>query len=234
MLLDFKNVSGIDSSSTLSFVKMRQLAEQNGFTLIFTQLSPEIERLLAKESFDTAPKEVFRTFIDLDHGLEWSENQILHEEGIVAAEYDGITFRDQMKEAFADSGEIDKLLTYFERMEVKQGDYLMHQNDPSDSLYLIEKGLVTAKLIIGSNDIVRLRTMCAGTIVGELGLILDEPRSASVVAEHDTTVYRLSAKSLKEMRAKDPQIAVAFHQFLTVLLAERLTNTGRTIKTLLE
>ena len=76
--------------------------------------------------------------------------------------------------------------------------------------------------------------MCAGTIVGELGLILGEPRSASVVANRASTVYRLTQKALSSMQEKDPDIAISFHNFLMHLLAERLVNTDKAIQTLLE
>ena len=191
MMLDFTHVTGIDSSSILSFVRMRQLAEQNGFTLIFTHLSHEIWRQLEKEEFDSAPPDVFRTFPDIDHGLEWCENQILASEHVDAAEFEAITLRDQLKRSFPESANLDKLLSYFERMEIAEGHVLMKQNEPSDDLYLIENGQVTARLEIDQHESLRLRTMCAGTIVGELGLILGEPRSASVVANRAS--YRLSA-----------------------------------------
>ena len=76
--------------------------------------------------------------------------------------------------------------------------------------------------------------MRAGAIVGEIGLILDEPRSATVIADKSSTVYRLSAQSLGRMQEERPVVAVAFHKFLGRLLAERLANTDRAIRLLLD
>ncbi len=234
MILDFSSVSGIDSSSTLSFVKMKQLAEQNNFTLVFTHLSRDINRQLEKEGFDKAPPEIFRTFTDLDYAVEWCENQILLSEHISASEYDQIDLHDQLKDSFPEGYDLDKLLSYFERLEVEENYCLMNQNDPADDLFLIEKGQVTAKLILENKKEIRLRTMCSGTIVGEVGLILNEPRSATVVADRPSTIYRLSADALKKMQSEAPETAVAFHNFITRLIAERLANANRAIQSIVE
>ncbi len=234
MILDFSNVSGIDSSSTLSFIKMKQLAEKNGFTLIFTHLSSEINRQLQKEGFDEGSSEIYRTFTDLDYAEEWCENQILDGEHISASEYDNIELHDQLRENFPEGFDLDKMLSYFERLEVEENYYLMRQNDPAKDLFLIEKGQVTAKLILDEGKEIRLRTMCPGTIVGEVGLILKEPRSATVVTDRPSTIYRLSAESLKKMNENDPGIAVSFHNFITRLIAERLANANKAIQSILE
>ena len=236
MILDFSNVSGIDSSSTLSFIKMKQLAEKNKFTMVFTHLSGEINRQLQREDFDKTPEDIYRTFSDLDYAVEWCENQILEDEHISASEYDNIELHDQLRENFPQGFDLDKLLGYFERLEVEENYCLMHQNDPAEDLFLIEKGQVTAKLILDEEKgkEIRLRTMCSGTIVGEVGLILKEPRSATVVTDRPSTIYRLSAESLNEMDENDPEIAVAFHNFITRLIAERLSNANKAIQSILE
>ena len=97
----------------------------------------------------------------------------------------------------------------------------------------IESGEVTAQLTRHDGREIRLRTICAGTIVGELGLILNEPRTASVIAECPSVVYRLSKDALERMQVEDSRMAISFHRFLTHLLAERLTKTDRAIQTVL-
>ncbi len=233
MLLDFKHVTGIDSSSTLSFLKMRQLAEKNDFTLIFTQPSAEIRRQLDKEDFDQVSPEVYQTFGDLDHGLEWCENQILASKEIPEEDLERISVRRQLGEEFPSDFDLEKLLGHFERMEVERGYALMRQGEPSDELYLIEEGQVTASVQSNKDESIRLRTLRAGTIVGEIGLILNEPRSATVTADRPSVLYRLSSRSLSEMQRDDPETAVQFHHFITRLLAERLSTTNNTIRTIL-
>ena len=234
MVLDFKSVTGIDSSSVLSFVKMLQLAEKNKFTLIFTHLSESISRLLNKEGFDLAKRNVYNSFGDLDYGLEWCENEMLARENMAASEYEKLTLKDQLSENFTTGINLDKLLSYFDRVEVEAGHALIRQGDEPDDLYLIERGQVTAKLELGSDKTHRLRTMCAGAIVGELGMILNQPRMATIVADRPTVAYRLNREALKAMEDNDPGVAVSFHQFITHLVAERLANNGSAMRLLLD
>jgi SulP family sulfate permease len=233
MVLDFKAVTGIDSSSVLSFVKMTQLAEKNKFTLIFTEPSADIVRLLKMEGFDDLDPVVFRRFDDLDHGLEWCENQLLGEQGMSNANFEQMSLREQLKDTYPHPIDLDRLLSYFERLEVKKEQVLIREGDQPDDLFLIESGQVTAKLELAGSADHRLRTMCAGAVIGELGMILNEPRTATVVADRDSVIYRLSTDALHQMEEKDADVAVWFHQFMTHLLADRLSNTSRAIRLLL-
>ena len=67
-----------------------------------------------------------------------------------------------------------------------------------------------------------------------MGLYLESARTASVVAARPSSVYRLSAQALKEMREKDPEVAALLHEWIARLLAERLADNNRTIEALLD
>jgi SulP family sulfate permease len=127
------------------------------------------------------------------------------------------------------------LMAYLEPMEVEAGAYLIRQGQVADAMYFIEKGQVTAQLENEEDggQPVRLRTMSAGTVVGEMGLYLGSRASASVVVDQSSVVYRLSAGNLKRMEETAPEIAAAFHRFVASLLSERLTNTNETLQALL-
>ena len=75
LLLDFRGVTGIDSSAVMSFEKLDRLAEQARFTAVLTSVSEQVRRPLAH--LITAASSAFRTFPDLDHGLGWCEEQLL-------------------------------------------------------------------------------------------------------------------------------------------------------------
>jgi SulP family sulfate permease len=125
-------------------------------------------------------------------------------------------------------------MKYLERREVKQGEYLMRQGDPPAEMYFVEAGLVTAQLEFPDGQVLRLRSIRGGATVGEIGLYLKSVRTASVVATRPSSVYRLSAQALKEMREKDSEVAALLHEWIARLLAERLADNNRTIEALLD
>jgi SulP family sulfate permease len=78
----------------------------------------------------------------------------------------------------------------------------------------------------------RLRTMGMGTIVGEIGFHTDIPRSATVIADQETVAYRLSRKSMHDMKQYDPELAFAFQELMLRLMTERLSATNRELAAL--
>lgn len=75
--------------------------------------------------------------------------------------------------------------------------------------------------------------MGAGTVVGELGLYLGYPATASVVTDQPSTLYFLSADSLKRMEEASPEIAAALHKLIARTLGERLATMNETVEALL-
>jgi SulP family sulfate permease len=92
----------------------------------------------------------------------------------------------------------------------------------------VESGEITALLEIGSAR-KRLRTMGAGTVIGEMGLFLKTNRSATIVTERPSVLYRLSNKSLLTIEETDHQLAAGLHRFFVCLLSRRLAHANAEI-----
>jgi SulP family sulfate permease len=128
----------------------------------------------------------------------------------------------------------EALEPFLERLEIAGGACLLRQGEASDALYFLEQGRLTAKLEgVGQSDM-RLRTMNPGAVVGELGLYLNERRTASIFADGDCVVFRMSREAIGKMQAEDPALASAFHQSMLHLVASRLVATSRTLQMVLE
>ena len=67
--------------------------------------------------------------------------------------------------------------------------------------------------------------MTTGTTVGEIGMYLNQPRTASAIADQPTRAYILTVDKLREMEQKDPPLANALHYAIVALLSERLSGT---------
>jgi SulP family sulfate permease len=142
VLLDFRQVTGLDSTARLSFTKMIQLAQAQQIVLVFTNpllegdlpgQSNTIAKLFAQLD-DVEPGETEKTvriFSDLDRGLEWCENQILLAAGVNPYD-DTESLQVQLMSLLPAATNLDSLLSYFERLDVGSGYYLMKQGDPPD------------------------------------------------------------------------------------------------------
>jgi SulP family sulfate permease len=200
---------------------MLQLAQAHGASLVLTDVSPTVHRLLTGSA---ALGAAVPSFPDLDHGCEWCEGQLLASLQGAGAGARLDPLRQELVRILERQEIVGKLLDYFERQEVAAGDYLMRQGDSPDLLFLIESGRVTAQLERSDGQPARLQTMEGGHVLGELGFFLGMDRTAAVVADTPCVVYRLSREGLARMRAAEPAVAAAFQQLIVHLLAERVVH----------
>jgi SulP family sulfate permease len=259
ILLDFRQVSGLDASAALSFTRMKQLALAQNIVLVFTHLSPRIQRSLERQVFTDEDKAAWRIYPDLDHGLEQCEEQMIQIFESIGITAQPRTVKQQLEKSLPGSGRFIKLFEllapeedeeggdgeqpdisivglqeYLERMDVEAGHYLIRQGDAPQGLYFVDVGQVTAQIEYEDGRIVRVRKMGAGAILGEVGLYVDAEATASVVTNQPSAIYYLSAENLKRMEQEAPEVAVAFHRSIARLLSERLSSATDTLQALLE
>jgi sulfate permease, SulP family len=195
-----------------------------------TNLSNQISRQLEVGGLFKDAARIL-VFPNLDHGLEWCEEQLLDSVGLIDVPLPS-TLSDRLVYAGFNEEEISKLFAFLERIEIDAGEYLIHQGDESNDLYLIESGQLSVYLEVENENRLRLQATGTRTVIGEIGLYLKTERTASVIANEPSIVYRLSKEALDEMREKAPDLAADFHQFVARQLAERLVDTTRLVSTL--
>lgn len=233
MILDFKSVRGFDVSTIVDFQKLKRLTDENGIELLVSSALPHLQRLMADGAITASNQAKPATFDDLDHALEWCESALLKEHNLQDAAR--VTVAQQLAE-HTNIGErdLDNLLKYLERMETRAGDTIFKQGDESDAMYFIESGRVDVLLQVEGERELRLRSMTAGVVIGEVGFYLGKARSASIIVTEDGILQRLSHKALRQMEATDPQTASAIHVLIASILSARLATTNRLVQELVD
>ena len=227
LVFDFKQVTGVDSSTINSFNKLRILAELDNFQVLFCNLTPEIISQFEAEGLFADSMDLFLKFDDLDHGMEWCEEQIISETTIGSnkqkEEIDEIKL---FEEKFAD------LLIYFESKDINQNTTLIEQGSDPDGLYFIKSGRVTVELR-SSNNKIRLKSMGTGTVVGEVSLYLKTQATASVISNTACKTYFLSHENFEKLNKETPERAAELHTYIVKLLSDRLAKSNATIQALM-
>ncbi len=115
-----------------------------------------------------------------------------------------------------------KLLAFTsERVMFSAGQHVFAQGDPSDAAYVLLQG--KADVVIETpNGPLRVAQLAANDLLGEMGILSDAPRSASIVADGDVTALRIDKRVFLELLGQFPQMSVAVMREL----AKRLERTN--------
>jgi CRP-like cAMP-binding protein/thioredoxin reductase/Fe-S-cluster-containing hydrogenase component 2 len=137
------------------------------------------------------------------------------------------------------SAELDKLLA--DGVQVKKyggGEVLFREGDPPDGLYLIRRGSVMISRMIAGREVV-LSYLSAGNYLGEMALLSDSPRTATVKAAVTTEAVILGAESFKSVIRRNPkwreELESRFHDRLRINAAmESQPDPGNIISFLMQ
>jgi SulP family sulfate permease len=223
LILDFRHVTGVDSSALLSLAKLLHIGQQADFETLCTGVPPSVSPTLKR---DAIVSEGFTFHPDVDHAIEWCEvRELTAKRAGIEPDPSGIA--EVLETALPGNPEIArKLASYFTSQKLASGDILAVQGEKSRDLFLIQKGRISALLKSQSGDVIRLRTMGAGSVVGEIGMYLGLPRTASLIVESDSIVWRLPLDAVSRMVKEDPRSAAALHEILARMLATRLIQAN--------
>ncbi|UCC51949.1 MAG: SLC26A/SulP transporter family protein [Anaerolineaceae bacterium] len=244
LLLDFRLVTGIDSSATLSFSRLRQMVQGQEIQLVITNLSDRVSQEWELELFGEAKDTERLIFPNLDRGVAWCEEQMIDNftnSGLIAKPK---TLQQQLSTMLSSKDSDDPLADqqetpvalrmnqYVRRIEFEADQCFLREGEAVAGLYFIEEGQVIAKALEENGQEAELRTMEAGTVFGEIGIYTHLTATADVVAISPGVLFYLSARNLKHMDVEDPHLAIAFHRLIAGSLGEKLAQTSSTVRAL--
>jgi CRP-like cAMP-binding protein len=101
-----------------------------------------------------------------------------------------------------------KLLAFTsERLEYLSGDELFHQDDYGDAAYVILEG--EADILVDTpRSAIKIATLGKNDIIGEVAIVCDVPRTATVVAHGDLDTLRVSKEGFFHLVTQFPQVGV--------------------------
>ena len=116
-----------------------------------------------------------------------------------------------------------KLLSFAsERFSYDDGEEVFHQGDPGDKAFLIVEG--AADVVLDTAEGPRtLVTLKRGALFGELALLCDAPRSASIIAAGSLSLMSISKELFLKLIAEDAEMSAR----VTRSVAEHLERTTR-------
>ncbi len=232
VVIDFRRVTGLDSSTVLSFVRLSQTATREDFTIVFTGVSEATRATMLRGGLDVGDEAPIRFIGDLDAGLKWCEDALLARTAPGYRPDAPRPLESRLGDILNDREIAAKVAAYCERMDVARGATLIEQGTPSVDIFFVERGHASVSVASDGHTPVRLATVGPGAILGEVAFYLGDERSASVIAEEDMTVWRFSRESIERLQAEMPDVGLRFHEGIATMLAKRLMQTNHLVRLL--
>lgn len=122
----------------------------------------------------------------------------------------------RVRQAATGSYSIESLLPFMTRAEVKQGDVLFRQGEVANKLYY---------LVSGSIRFPEIEAKAApGDLIGEIGVFSPwKTRTASAIAERDSTLLSLSDQKVMELYYQNPEFGI----YLVRMIIQHLMHQVR-------
>ena len=119
---------------------------------------------------------------------------------------------------------LEKLVQQLTLVHLGGGEVLFREGDPGDALYVIVEGEVA--VLAEGPPRVEMARLSAGSFIGEVALMTDQPRSATVQAIADAELLRIDRKTLSSVLSTHGEVLAAVLRFVRDRLVDRWTRTS--------
>jgi hypothetical protein len=104
----------------------------------------------------------------------------------------------------------------------RRGEFIARRGEMKSELYVLLNGRADVRRPDGADVI---KSFTRGDVIGEMGLVRQQPRSADVEIVEDTEYLVLDQRFLQRLRRQYPRIAATVFLNLTRILSDRLEST---------
>lgn len=126
------------------------------------------------------------------------------------------------------TADLNAVEAYLTRASYLPGTVVFGEGDPGNEVLIVTKATASAYLERPSGNI-RLATFAPGTIFGELAILDERERSATVIADEELVCFGLTTANFAALAAKSPDVAIRLLAAIGRELSGRLRTANRTI-----
>lgn len=122
-----------------------------------------------------------------------------------------MTASDILKQTFPSLSEedLDKMTSHARRQVYPPGVCLCNEGEMEDIFYVLEDGRVEVFVSISAEEHLVITELEAGECFGEMGLVADQPRSATVRTLTQCRVLEIDKETLEDVLIRNPRLVLA-------------------------
>ncbi len=124
--------------------------------------------------------------------------------------------------------ELSAVASALVKQTLTKGSSIFEKGSTGRNLYIVDSGVIRICMYSESGQEVAITAYGRGQCIGELALLDGKPRSASAVAEVDSTLYSLHRDDFRRVLAANSHVALK----LLAVLSQRIRHTGSFVEEL--
>lgn len=242
IILDFKRVHTIDLTGAQLLKQIVERVKEKGNHLLISYLDMpgnEDKERMVRLMRDVSVIEAIGTefiFPDTDQAQEWAEDALIQREldaANIPKERLTVKSLNVFKELTREQLKIVK--KHMHPMKYKKSELVFKEGDPGDKIYFILSGGVSVLANISENGRARrLATFGEGVFFGDMAILEEQPRSASVRADCDTELLYMTVDDFRHLVTHESLLASKMLLGMARELSYRLRLTTIEVRTLEE
>ncbi|MFQ5707786.1 MAG: SulP family inorganic anion transporter [bacterium] len=242
IILDLKRVHTIDMTGAQLLRQVIDRVQENGNYFLLSYLDNPGDHDKERMRKHMEDLEVIKAvgpeliFQDTDHALEWAEDQLIQRE-LEAAQIEKQKMALKHFTVFRDLSEeqLEIVQRHTHPMRCKKAEIVFKEGDPGDKIYFIISGGVSVLASLSENGRdCRLATFGEGVFFGDMAILENQPRSATVRADVDTELLYLTVADFDDLVNNQPLLASKMLLGMARELSYRLRITTTEVRTLAE
>lgn len=125
------------------------------------------------------------------------------------------------------------VVSYMQPRKIPEGTTFIKEGDTQDTdfMLLVLDGEVTIEsIVVSRTEPITVTVLGPGSLIGEMGLLDGEPRSASCTTISDIRCAILTRAALQQLLEDDPSTAAKLMMAVSLRIAERMRESAEKLK----
>lgn len=208
VIVETSRMGFVDTTAAVLMREFIRQAAATGLEVVFAGRIPDGLFELAARRFPT-----------LDEALEWCEDSVLAGLGGVGSDLHEVSLAESDLGGGLDPASLRELAGAGKVVLTESGEVIAKAGAPSPSMFLVTSGHLTATV-----EGRRVAAFGPGSMIGEMGFLTGEPRSATITADQASTLIEFATFDLLR-----PELRQRLFRTVATVLASRLSSTTRTL-----
>jgi len=227
LILDMRHVSDIDSTGTRMLRQLKILLDKEDKQLLVSNLPRQAPTWQFLDIMGVVGEFGPERFFDTtDEALEWAEDDLLTE-GDHEPDRSPLNLGDAPIADGMTTVEVEQLTASMTERHYQADELIFAEGDSKTEMLVVLHGSVTIRQQTGAGGKgKRVFTYGPGSLIGELALLDQKPRSASAWADTETLLLCLDPEIFASLKVQRPQLALKLVENMARVVSGKLRRAS--------